>query len=696
MPAAIISTLRTYHQSGVHSSFGYARRLVSTTLEPADALGREIVAVVGLLEEWAHLDIVAAVVGELTHLVADHVADLEAHGVLHGTSPVRLVHTLGFREALADLAGSRRALLNSRIAEELSVRGAPDSLVCGYLVQAPGAANADHVALLRREARAVSRIGRHGDAVGMLRRALREPPTPETIAEILVELADELSADGAHAEGLAIAQQARDTVERADLRVNAVKSMVRALYGADRVEEGIRLVGLEIERLPPGHEALALQLEHELVRYAGHDARMLEASLERFSPERVDDSLPEAAAYLLAMSQILAMGCRSSAGEAIHLVERSVALGILDGDGTDETIRSAWLLVRADEWHAARRILSRRRAATPPDLNPPELSAFEGLVALRAGRVEEAVVILTDALAHARQLENSFAETASLAFLAHALYEADETTRLADLLAEPELDYSMRSAWTAILRVARARVLLDQGRPEDALSDLLIVDRQKIHLGLTNPAGFDQAEHAVVALVRLGRPTEAQTIAERNLGQATLWGAPETLARAHRAIAGCSPPSRAPDHLTTAMRCLGDDRVRLIGAQIGLDLGASLIAVNRRRDAEPALRDALDIATRIGARRIAREATSALAAIGRRVRRPHARGVEALTPAELRVAALAASRQSNKAIAATLHLSVRTVENTLRHAYQKLETDRAGLAAQLLTREPPADALRPR
>jgi DNA-binding CsgD family transcriptional regulator len=55
-----------------------------------------------------------------------------------------------------------------------------------------------------------------------------------------------------------------------------------------------------------------------------------------------------------------------------------------------------------------------------------------------------------------------------------------------------------------------------------------------------------------------------------------------------------------------------------------------------------------------------------------------------LTPAELRVAGLAAQDMSNREIAEALFVSLRTVETHLTHAYQKLEIGSRGMLAAAL------------
>ncbi len=54
-----------------------------------------------------------------------------------------------------------------------------------------------------------------------------------------------------------------------------------------------------------------------------------------------------------------------------------------------------------------------------------------------------------------------------------------------------------------------------------------------------------------------------------------------------------------------------------------------------------------------------------------------------LTETEHQVAELAGTGQSNKEIAASLHMGVSTVEAHLSNVYRKLDVRRAGLAARL-------------
>ena len=100
----------------------------------------------------------------------------------------------------------------------------------------------------------------------------------------------------------------------------------------------------------------------------------------------------------------------------------------------------------------------------------------------------------------------------------------------------------------------------------------------------------------------------------------------------------------------------------------------------RRQDAAVTLSAALTTFEAIGALLWADRARGELARVARAERQPRS----SLTPAERRVAQLAAAGLSNKEIAAEQFLAVKTVETTLSSAYRKLGIrSRAQLHARL-------------
>jgi DNA-binding NarL/FixJ family response regulator len=81
---------------------------------------------------------------------------------------------------------------------------------------------------------------------------------------------------------------------------------------------------------------------------------------------------------------------------------------------------------------------------------------------------------------------------------------------------------------------------------------------------------------------------------------------------------------------------------------------------------------ALELARRGGALAIAKRAHEELEASGEKLRPLLVGGVESLTPSERRVAQLAAEGLTNREVAQSLFLTVKTVETHLSHAYRKL------------------------
>lgn len=103
-----------------------------------------------------------------------------------------------------------------------------------------------------------------------------------------------------------------------------------------------------------------------------------------------------------------------------------------------------------------------------------------------------------------------------------------------------------------------------------------------------------------------------------------------------------------------------------------LDLGTARRRAGARDAARELLRESLDLAHALGGLPIAQRAREELVAAGGRPRRDAIRGVDALTPSELRVAQLAATGQTNRQIAQALFVTQRTVESHLTSAYAKL------------------------
>jgi DNA-binding CsgD family transcriptional regulator len=107
-------------------------------------------------------------------------------------------------------------------------------------------------------------------------------------------------------------------------------------------------------------------------------------------------------------------------------------------------------------------------------------------------------------------------------------------------------------------------------------------------------------------------------------------------------------------------------------ARANAELGVALRRAGRPVEAREPLRVAVDLAHRCGARDLEDWAMDELRAAGAKPRRRVMTGAGALTPSERRIAELAAAGQRNADIAATLFVTLATVEFHLRNAYRKL------------------------
>ena len=177
---------------------------------------------------------------------------------------------------------------------------------------------------------------------------------------------------------------------------------------------------------------------------------------------------------------------------------------------------------------------------------------------------------------------------------------------------------------------------------------------------------------AALALVRLGLRQHACQLAEAELADVRVFGAPRALGVALRA-AGLARGERE------GLALLGESVAALDGSSALLERAHSLAELGAalRRDGQ---RAAAPRPAGPGARprrplwRPAAGRPGPRGAQGRRrpPAAPAATGVEALTPSELRVARLAAEGRTNREIACELYVTLKAIEGHLARAYAKL------------------------
>ncbi|MBV9196943.1 MAG: hypothetical protein JO168_22635 [Solirubrobacterales bacterium] len=178
---------------------------------------------------------------------------------------------------------------------------------------------------------------------------------------------------------------------------------------------------------------------------------------------------------------------------------------------------------------------------------------------------------------------------------------------------------------------------------------------------------------AAQALLRLGERKSAIEVARAELADVRVFAAPRALGIAARVAGLAEGGERGLELLHESVASLRESSARLELAHSLTELGAALRRAGERKAASEPLGEALELAARCGARRLAGRAREELKATGARPRRAWRTGVEALTPSELRVVRLAAEGATNREIAHQLYVTLKTVEGHLSRAYTKLE-----------------------
>jgi DNA-binding CsgD family transcriptional regulator len=229
------------------------------------------------------------------------------------------------------------------------------------------------------------------------------------------------------------------------------------------------------------------------------------------------------------------------------------------------------------------------------------------------------------------------------------------------------------SLTAAVLRGARGRLRVAQGRVADGLADFLAVGELCERAGVTCPSFLPWRSDAALAQLALGDSEAAGKLAEEELELAGVFGTPRVQGVAQRAVGLVVGGVAGESLLRQAVASFDFADAKLDRARALTDLGAQLRRRNRRSEARELLREALNAAHRTGARLLAERAETELRATGARPRRVTLTGVDSLTASERRVAELASQDMTNREIAQALFVTARTVEGHLTNVFRKLQ-----------------------
>ncbi len=669
---------------------GFAAEGVTRTIQARLArLGTvevEVARAIAVLEPNATLERVAALAGVATRVAAEAAARLIEAGLVGDGQELSFVHPLVRNAVYSEMRGPRQALLHAEAAKLLRDAGAEPDSVAAHLLLTPPAGDPDVVDALRRAAAAALARGAPAGAARYLRRAQSEDGDHLEALEIRREtglallLADD--PDGIE-ELLAVRRESDDPILRAEVASKLTESF--GIRGRHR-EVG-PLLRESIAEVGDSDAELAMRLRSELVKIAytggsfGDPAPLL-AEMEAVGGEtQVERLLLSVGSYLV----ILGLGPVAAAVSAASTSVGDSRTVIEDSEvGMPGTPALAALILTGDA-----------------DLALVRLAEMEAVLSRRASRVGAGLTALIGALCH--YARGDLAEAEADAQLALELSAGTKTevmlalslTMLVKVQAErrgAEEEGAALSAHGlerggvdgypgAALRVSRGELLLAKGRLAEAREDFVEAAERVEWLAYPNPEILGWRTGLARVELAEGNGEEALRLGDEALALAREAGGERAIGIALRHRGAIAGGEEGAADLREAADLLERTSAPLQRAHALVDLGAALRRANRRKDAREPLAEGLDLAHRCGAAALEARARVELEATGARPRSAVLTGVESLTPSELRVARLAAGGRTNREIAQGLFVTAKTVETHLRHVYQKLDVERAGLAA---------------
>jgi DNA-binding CsgD family transcriptional regulator/tetratricopeptide (TPR) repeat protein len=657
-------------------------RSVALRIQRLSASAGVLARALAILGDDSDLRLVAAL-AELDPEAARQIADeLRRSFILDGGASLRFIHPLIRNAVYADVPAGERAQAHARAANLLRERGASPERIAGQLLA--GASKGDRATtetLVEVGERALA-TGSPRSAIAYLTRALEEPPPPELRPKILGSLLSASLRAADQAAFTAIEPEVFAAMEREpSLRSAWSIQLTMLLAMGGRFEDAASMIGEAVEvALSEGQVECAFQLEAQLKTISLLGPSVPEVDLTRFA-DKIDPN--SAAGRLAAAMEARSLVMDGTAEEAAAAAKRALADDAVIFTEEPElaaAVLCVLTLVISDEIdaarHAAKRALAlaREEGGTPSLVRAWFLSAF---VAWGSGDLISAEADMRQAIELARLAGIVPLVLLFTPGLIQILIERDELEA-----AEAELQATgmatgpvpVNVIFNALLLV-RAHLRLRQGDLERGVEEYHLLEAQARKLGLEIGPALIISPEIARALVASGKRGQALALAGETTRYAVRWAAPSQVARASRTAAAVREGAEAVDVLEEAAASLGGSPVNLERARVLADLGAALRREGRRVEAREPLREAFQLARRCGAAGLAKRANAELQATGVKVRRYTPIGVESLTPSERRVAELAASGMTNRQIAQSLFVTVKTVEAHLSGAYDKLDID---------------------
>jgi DNA-binding CsgD family transcriptional regulator len=632
----------------------------------------------------------AAQLAGLTLVDAAQAGELLVRAGVLTEQPLAFAHPLLRSGVYREIPAAERAEEHGRAARLLAEANAGPARVAEHLLAAAPAGDGWIVEQLAAAAREASAGGAPESAAAYLRRALDEPP-PEASADLQLMLglaefnAGQPGWPGRLAE--AVAEVGDDAT-----RVTAALLFAQALRTHRRLAEAVQVCDRVAARLAGRDDEARLTLEAMAVACGMLDATTAPSVADRAGALLARARGQPVPRHAAAVAGWVAALAGQPADQAADLAHRAVAAGPrpLPSAGEPPWFHYAVAaLMYAECWAEAQALLDAAETearAAGNGLILPGVLVHRSWLALRRGD-------LTVAEADARALldgpvpglpDHGLSRPHATGILVGALVERGKPGEAERQLEPLEADLQGTSQAAAVLRHARGRLRLAQGRFGEALGDFLTAGDLAVSMLASGPCFLPWRSDAALAALAAGDTPTARRLSEEELDLARAFGARRLLGMGLRAAGLVAGGERGERLLRDAVEVLDGPDTRLEQARALADLGALLRRGNHRADARHLLRQAADAAHHAGAVPLADQAETELRATGARPRRVLLTGLEALTASERRIAELAAEGRTNREIAQTLFVTTRTVEGHLTSVFAKLDVEaRTALPAAL-------------
>jgi DNA-binding CsgD family transcriptional regulator len=633
---------------------------------------------VAVLGEGGDLGVLSAMTNLTPTAIETAARALIGAEILRPEPPLGFLHPLIRDAVYHELSALEREARHSQAAQLLRAAGRPAEIVAAHAIVLPPSGQGWVVESLHDAARIAAQRGAVVSAVSYLRRAVDEPPEPAQQSQIVLELgmAEVMAIDPAPATEHLWAAYA--TLEHEPLvRARIAEILSRMLLLTGPPDDAIAVARQARHDLPAelsdaGRALAAVELF--AANFGGPDVDTRQRLVHALATADGDGPGTRMIKAVLAWDLAVAGG---SAVECIHLATDALADGTLMAKDTGFTsVVAASVLALADRddvldlWETALRVGHSRGF----QLTVGAVYLWQGWTRLRRGDLAGA----DDALRQYVMASEPRAggETAGSAYgmacLTRLRIEQGDHGGAAAALARSG-DPTPNSDGDIQRRRAAIELLLAEQSWGAAL-DALDVYRGRLRR-VVNPAWAPYGSLRARALCGLGRTDEAIAAAADEVDAARRWGAPGTVGASLRALGMALDADGSPECLAVldeAAATTAQSSARLEHARSLAAFGSALRRRGRPADAREPLARAAESATVCGAAPLAAQALDELRAAGGRRTARSVFGPDALTPSERRVAVLAASGHTNKAIAQQLFVTPKTVEVHLSSAYRKL------------------------